>query len=31
MVEWLKRAAISLLPSTLLTAVTMLPVLLLAG
>jgi hypothetical protein len=31
MVEWLKRAAISLLLSTLLTAVTMLPVLLLAG
>jgi hypothetical protein len=31
MVEWLKRAAISLLLSTLLTAVTLLPVLLLAG
>ena len=31
MVEWLKRVAISLLLSTLLTAVTLLPVLLLAG
>jgi hypothetical protein len=31
MVEWLQRAAISLLLSTLLTAVTLLPVLLLAG
>ncbi len=31
MVEWLKRAAVSLLLSTLLTAVTLLPVLLLAG